>query len=230
MTGAQHRPDTVHPGFPRSTNREGTMVQIDIPAAFAASLLFLDVGRKSFRRDAPRPGDPLPGADAGEHSAAYYRFLFRTVFFAGFVIAPAGIYLLAGWPGWEQLYWTERVEQPAYSVVNASLYALFVMAIVFCSWLGHVVGHRWIVTGRERYLRPAWIGLLVAVSLLVLANYPAFTLVGTYGEYRSDRSSMGSVWENPHGFGVGWAIVMAWFAASLAFLVFRIRNESRRES
>jgi len=43
--------------------------------------------------------------------AIYYRYLFRSVFFAGFVIAPAGIYLLSGWPGWEQIYWSKRFEE-----------------------------------------------------------------------------------------------------------------------
>jgi len=77
------------------------------------------------------------------------KFLFRSVFFAGFVIAPAGIYLLTGWPGWEQLYWTERVEKPIFHLFNAMIYPLFIMAIVLCGYLGHIIGYHWLVTGKE---------------------------------------------------------------------------------
>ncbi|MEK7280485.1 MAG: hypothetical protein AAB090_07560, partial [Nitrospirota bacterium] len=151
------------------------MVQIDIPAAFIASQLFLDLGRNMIKKEAAKAPE--------DHPAIYYKFLFRSVFFAGFVIAPAGIYLLTGWPGWEQLYWTERVEKPIFHLFNAMIYPLFIMAIVLGGYLGHIIGYRWLVTGKEKYLRPTYIALLIAVSILVLLNYPAFTLVGTYQEY-----------------------------------------------
>lgn len=195
------------------------MVQIDIPAAFVASMLFLDVGRKTVERES--------GADPSARPAVFYRFLSRSVFFAAAVIVPAGIYLLAGWPGWEQLYWTERVEKVMYSWPNAMLPALFVMAIVLAAYAGHVVGYRWLVTGKGKYLRPTYIGVLAAVTILVLAMYPAFTVVGTYQEYHNNREAMGSAWSNPHGFGVGWVMVMLYFSAALLWMLYRIRKESR---
>lgn len=194
------------------------MVQIDIPAAFIASQFFLDIGRRAIKREAEKSAEKYP--------AVYYRFLFRSVFFASFVIAPAGIYLLVGWPGWEQMYWTERVEKPIFHLYNAILYPLFIMAIVFFAYIGHVVGYRWLVTGRERYLRPAYVSLLLAVSLLVLLNYPAFTLVGTYQQYHNDRGSMDAAWNNPYDFGTGWLIIMVYFAVSFLYLFFIIRKEA----
>jgi hypothetical protein len=195
------------------------MVQIDIPAAFVASMLFLDVGRKTVAREAK--------ADQAARPAVFYRFLFRSVFFAGAVIAPAGIYLLAGWPGWEQLYWTERVEKVIYSWPNAALPALFVMAIVLAAYGGHILGYRWLVTGKGKLLRPTYIGVLAAVGIVVLATYPAFTVVGTYAEYHGNRETMESALSNPYGFGVGWVIVMVYFSAALLWTVLRIRRESR---
>lgn len=195
------------------------MVQIDIPAAFIASQFFLDIGRKVVKRMASEGPE-------GER-AVYYRFLFRSIFFAGFVIAPAGIYLLVGWPGWEQLYWIENVERPIFNPCNALLYPLFIMAIVFGAYLGHIIGYRWLVTGKERYLRPTYVSLLIAVTILVLLNYPAFILVGTYQEYYSAREGMAKVWENPYGFSYAWLGVMVYFTISFLYMVFRIRKEVR---
>ena len=195
------------------------MVQIDIPAAFIASQLFLDIGKRLIKEQHKETAENKPGI--------YYKFLFRSVFFAGAVIAPAGIYLLAGWPGWEQIYWTERVESVIFNWVNSLIPALFVMAIVVSAYAGHVLGYRWIVTGKEKYLRPTYIGLLLLVSVVVLLNYPAFTLVGTYQEYHSNRDAMVAAWKNPHNFSVGWTMVMIYFAGSFLYLFSKIRKESK---
>jgi len=192
------------------------MVQIDIPAAFIASQLFLDLGKKAV----------MANAESDRKEATYYRFLSRSLVFAGAVIAPAGIYLLAGWPGWEQIYWTSRVEQVIFSWTNALLPALFVMAIVLAGYLGHVIGYRWLTTGRGEYLRPTYVGLLLAVGALVLLNYPAFLLVGTYHEYHFERAAMPQVWQNPHNFTVGWALVMLYFTIALIYFIVRVRRDA----
>lgn len=198
------------------------MVQIDIPAAFIVSQLILDIGRKYIKKEAQN------ASSSDGRPSVYYQYLFRSVFFAGFVIAPAGIYLLTGWPGWEQIYWTELVEQPQYGVFKAMLYALFIMAIVFSAYLGHVIGYKWLTTGKERYLRPTYIILLIAVSVIVLANYPAFTVVGTYAEYHSNWRAMGRAWNNPHNFSIGWLIVMAYFSISFVCLLCAVRKDNKR--
>jgi MFS family permease len=196
------------------------MVQIDIPAAFIASQFFLDIGRKAIKREVEKSTDKYP--------SIYYRFLFRAVFFASFVIAPAGIYLLVGWPGWEQMYWTERVEKPIFHLWNAMIYPLFIMAIVLGAYIGHIVGYRWLVAGKEKYLRATYISLLILVFLIVILNYPAFTLVGTYQQYHFNRESMEAAWNNPHDFGVGWLIIMVYFAVSFLYLFITIRKENTK--
>jgi len=200
------------------------MVQIDVPSAFAVGMFSVDLGRKVLKSEADRSGKEKP--------AAYYRYLFRSVFFAGFVIAPAGIYLLSGWPGWEQIYWSRRFEEVVHTGwVNALLPAAFVMAIVLGAYLGHVLGYRWLVSGREQYLRPTYIGLLVLVSIVVLFNYPSFTLVGTYDQYHGlnghSRGEMEHAWNNPYGFSAGWVGVMVFFIVPLVYLILRIRGEVR---
>ena len=200
------------------------MVQIDIPAAFVVSMLSIDLGRKVLKEGAEKSGEAKP--------AIYYRYLFRSVFFAGFVIAPAGIYLLSGWPGWEQIYWSKRFEEVMHTGwVNALLPALFVMAIVFAGYCGHTLGYRWLVSGKAKYLRPTYIGVLVAVSIVVLSCYPSFFLMGTYDQYHNlndqTRGSIASVWSNPYGFSVAWIGVMIYFAVAMAYLILTIWKENR---
>lgn len=200
------------------------MVQIDIPAAFIASQLFLDIGKDAIKKEARLQSDDKP--------KIYYMFLWRTVFFAGFAIAPAGIYLLGGWPGWEQMYWTPRVEHIQYDWFNAMLPTLFLMAIVFCSYLGHVIGYGWIVAGKEKYLRPTYLGILAFVVAVVAINYPAFIKVATYEEYwaaveAGTTSSLHNVWDNYLGFGTGWFIIMIYFLIAFLFMLYILFKEKK---
>jgi len=200
------------------------MVQIDIPAAFVVSMFSIDLGRKLIKREAEKRSGAKP--------AIYYRYLFRSIFFAGFVIAPAGIYLLAGWPGWEQIYWCRRFEELIHTGwVNALLPAFFIMAIVLAGYCGHVLGYRWLVSGKVKYLRPTYIVVLIMVTIVVLLNYPSFLLVGTYDQYHNlngqTREAMAEVWSNPYGFSVAWVGVMIYFIVALAYLVLKIRKENQ---
>lgn len=200
------------------------MVQIDIPAAFVVSMLSIDLGRRVLKAEAEKTDKGKP--------TMYYRYLFRSIFFAGFVIAPAGIYLLAGWPGWEQIYWSKLFEEVMHTGwVNALLPALFIMAIVLAGYLGHVLGYRWLIHGKAKYLRPTYIGVLVVVGIVVLLNYPSFLLVGTYDQYHNlngqIRDAMEYVWSNPYGFSVGWVGVMIYFVVALGYLIVKIRKESQ---
>jgi hypothetical protein len=198
------------------------MVQIDIPAAFVVSMLSIDLGRKVLKREAKTTDKEKP--------AIYYQYLIRSIFFAAFVIAPAGIYLLSGWPGWEQIYWSKRFEEVMHTGwVNALLPAFFVMAIVIGAYWGHVLGYRWLINGKEKYLRPTYIGVLIVVGIVVLLNYPSFLLVGTYDQYHNlngqIREAMASVFSNPYGFSVAWVGVMIYFVTALGYLIFKIRRE-----
>ncbi len=200
------------------------MVQIDIPAGFVVSMLVIDIGRQALKKDCDYTRT--------EKSPLYYRYLFRSLLFAGAVIAPAGIYLLAGWPGWEQIYWSKRFEEVMHTGwANALLPAFFVLFIMLAAYAGHVLGYRWLTTGKEKYIRPTWIGLLVVVGMVVLLNYPSFLLVGTYDQYHNlngqAREAMSSVFTNPHGFSVGWVCVMIYFALALGYLCLKVFRENK---
>ncbi len=199
------------------------MVQIDIPAAFVVSMLSIDLGRKVLKAEAEKTDKEKP--------AIYYQYLFRSIFFAGFVIAPAGIYLLSGWPGWEQIYWSKRFEEVMHTGwANALLPTFFVMAIVLGAYWGHVLGYRWLISGKEKYLRPTYIGVLIVVGIVVLFNYPSFLLVGTYDQYHNlngqTREAMTSVLSNPYGFSVAWVGVMTYFVIAMGYIIFKIRREN----
>jgi hypothetical protein len=198
------------------------MVQIDIPAAFVVSMFSLDLGRKVLQKEAKKNYVGKP--------AVYYRFLCRSVFFAGFVIAPAGIYLLAGWPGWEQIYWSRRFEQVMHAGwFNATLPALFIMAIILAAYVGHVLGYRLLAGGKEKYLRPTYIAVLIVISVVVLSCYPSFLLMGTFDQYHNlngqSRDMMTTVWKNPYDFSMAWVGVMVYFVSALVYLIFLIRKE-----
>ncbi len=200
------------------------MVQIDIPAGFVVSMLTIDLGRRALKKNYEE--------NQTEKSALYYLYLFRSVLFAGMVIAPAGIYLLSGWPGWEQIYWSKRFEEAMHTGwLNALLPALFVLFIVLAAYAGHVVGYRWLITGREKYIRPAWIGLLLLVGIVVLLCYPSFLLVGTYDQYHNlngqAREAMASVFHNPYGFSVGWITVMVYFVLAFGYLCSKVLRENK---
>ena len=201
------------------------MVQLDIPAAFVASMFFADLGKKILRREAEK--------SEGKKTGAYYRFLSRSVLFAGLVICPAGIYLLAGWPGWENIYWYRRFEELILrGWVNALLPTAFLMSIIISGYIGFRLGYRLIIKGKEKYLRTIYIGVLLLSFVPVLLSYPSFLLVGTYDEYHNvtgqTRDMMPKVWDNPYEFGVGWLGVMIYFVIMLLIVSARIRREVKK--
>ena len=203
------------------------MVQLDIPAAFAASMFFVDLGKKILKREAEKSVDKKPGA--------YYKFLARSILFASLAVCPAGLYLLAGWPGWENIYWYRRFEVMIFSGwFNPLLPTAFMMCIVFAGYIGYKLGYRLVIKGKGNYLRPIYLGVLVLSSVPVLLSYPSFLLVGTYNQYHNlagqTREMMVNAWKNPHDFGVGWLGVMIYFTIILLIMIFRIRGEVKRYS
>ncbi len=195
------------------------MVQLDVPAAFMVSQLFVDMGRKEIQR----------AGGEQERKLLYYKYLARSLLFAGLVIVPGGSYLLSSFPGWESLYWFPFAERMAFHPGNALLFPFFVGGIVAGGWLGHHLAFRWVVAGREKYLRPSYLGVLGAACLLVLGSYPSFELVGTCDQYRHDRAAMASVWHNPHNFLLAWGIPMAIFGVILLALALKIRRDAQGE-
>jgi hypothetical protein len=200
------------------------VVQLDIPAAFAASQLIVDLARKKIVSEARESGAEKP--------LAYYRYLFYSIFFASVVIVPAGLYLVCGWPGWEQIYWSKRFEQLIHTGWVNSLYpTAFILGIVLAAYVGYRLAYHWVTTGRGRYLRPVYIGVLLIAGLVVLLCYPSFLMVGTYDQYHNQggqtRESMAKVWENPFDFGVGWVGVMLYFLVCLAYTIVKVRKEAK---
>jgi hypothetical protein len=200
------------------------MVQLDIPAAFAVGQLFAYVGRKRIKREAE--------VSDGKKPPVYYRYLFYSVFFSSVVIVPAGLYLICGWPGWEQIYWSKRFETVIHAGwVNALLPTLFILGIVLAGFSGFRLAYHWITTGKERRVLPAFIGVLVLAAAVVAACYPSFLLVGTFDQYHQlngeTRDAMATVWDNAYDFGYGWVGVMVYFTLSLIIVLRKLIKENR---
>jgi len=203
------------------------MIQLDLPAAFLASLFFLDLGRKSIKQKTQNTD--------GRYPAVYHRFLSRSLLFAGLVITPICIYFVVGWPGWEQLYWSRRFEETMHNGgINALLPGLCGLAIILVSYLGHFIGYRWITAGHLKYLRFAYIIISTAVIMVILLHHPAFLLVGTYDQYHNlngqTRDSMASIFDNWEGFTVALGGVLIYFAIALAYMILKIQKDNRGES
>jgi hypothetical protein len=195
------------------------MVQIDIPIAFIISQLTVDIGKNVIKAEAKE--------EKGAKPKIYYQYLARCLLVAGLVIAPAGGYLLAGWPGWESQYWWWRFEQPMYSNVNALLPALFTFTIVLGGYLGFELGYRLVISDRERYLKPIYIGLLALTSGTVLLGWPAPVRVGTLQEFAANPAGMAYLWDNWRGFFTGWVGVIVFFSAAFAFFIMMQVREAR---
>lgn len=200
------------------------MVQLDIPAAFAVSQLFAYLGRKKIKNEAAESGDKKP--------LIYYRYLFYSVFFSSVVIVPAGLYLVCGWPGWEQIYWSRRFEEVIHTGwVNALFPTLFILCIVLAGYFGFRLAYRWIVGGKERYVIPTAVGVLVVAAVVVAVCYPSFILVGTYDQYHNlngeTRAAMAKVWKNAYDFGYGWLGVMIFFSLSMIYALRKLLKENR---
>lgn len=200
------------------------MVQLDIPTAFAASQIFAYIGRKQIKREADESGE--------KKTLIYYRYLFYSVLFSAVVIVPAGLYLVCGWPGWEQIYWSKRFEELIHTGwVNALFPTLFILGIVLAGYFGFRLAYYWITKGKERYLLPSAIGILILAAVVVAACYPSFLLVGTYDQYHSlngeTRDAMAKVWENPYDFAYGWTGVMVYFTVSIIYTLRKLIRENR---
>jgi hypothetical protein len=200
------------------------MVQLDIPAAFAVSQLFAYMGRKRIKKEAEESGEKKP--------VIYYRYLFYSVFFSSVVIVPAGLYLVCGWPGWEQIYWSKRFEELIHTGwVNALFPTLFIVGIVLAGYFGFRLAYHWITKGKERYILPTFVGVLVLATVVVAVCYPSFILVGTYDQYHNlngeAREAMAKVWKNAYDFGYGWTGVMVFFGVSMIYVLRKLKRENR---
>ena len=200
------------------------MVQLDIPAAFAVSQLFAYMGRKRIKREADEAG--------GQKPPIYYRYLFYSVFFSAVVIVPAGLYLVSGWPGWEQIYWSRRFEEVIHTGwVNALFPTLFILFIVLAAYAGFHLAYKWIKNGKERYIVPTFVGVLVLAAAVVAVCYPSFILLGTYDQYHGlngeTRDAMAKVWANKYDFGYGWLGVMIFFSLAMIYALRKLKKENK---
>jgi hypothetical protein len=114
-----------------------------------------------------------------------------------------------------------------YSNINALLPALFTFSIVLGGYLGFELGYRLLVSEREKYLKPIYIGVLALTSAIVLLGWPAPIRVGTFQEFHANPTDMAYLWDNWQGFFTGWVGVIVFFVIAFAYFVVIQLREAR---
>ena len=115
--------------------------------------------------------------------------------------------------------------------MNALYPTLFIVGIVVAGYAGFRVAYHWIVNGKERYVIPTFVGVLLAAAVVVAVCYPSFLLVGTYDQYHGlngqTRAAMAKAWENAYDFGYGWLGGMIFFILAMIYTLRKLIRENR---
>lgn len=146
------------------------MVQVDLPAAFAAGQILALLGRGHLRNEQHILSGRLLGV-----AALYFSLVF----------APAGLFLLIAWPAWESMYWWGWIEAPAGNPVVALFYVGFFITMVLLGVGGFALGHFLYRRGKDRAVKT-----LICIGLvLTLAPFFIWPLtwyyVGDYAQYHA---------------------------------------------
>lgn len=149
------------------------MVQVDIPAAFVCSQVFAWSGRRWLADEKP--------SWTGRYTAIAFAY-------SAMVVGACGLYLLAGWPEWEVMYWFESVRMDTANFGNALLALvapLFIVVTGLAGGAGFMLAHQWARAGKPRRILVAlWTGAALAVAMFAL-NPSAPMFVGHYHDYHA---------------------------------------------
>jgi hypothetical protein len=171
------------------------MVQVDLPAAFATGQLFSLLSSRYLEKEPKIFTNGLLGP---------------LNFYLTCGLAPAGLYLLIGYPSWEVMYLTDWVERPFDRPLVAGFYVVFLMLIVFLGNVGFTLGHHWLRLGRYRWVLWGTILGYVATVTPFLLRWGVWFKVGTYQEFLDGNGY--SFWSPP--FFTGWLVVMSYMVVA----------------
>jgi hypothetical protein len=151
-----------------------TVVQIDIPIAFAVGQMLADAANQQLSTGRPEP---------------YYRTLAITNIFMGLFFAPIPIYFFVDYFGWETTYMCDPARVTRF-FIPIVLFALFLAAN-----LGFWLSNALIRKGRAGIGRVIY-GLIWIYSLgWIFGNWPRSTRLGTYAQYHTALDTMTRIWE-----------------------------------
>jgi len=182
------------------------MVQVDIPAAFVCSQVFAWSGRRWLVDEPP--------SWLGRYTAIAFAY-------AAAVVGACGLYLFAGWPEWEVMYWFEPIRMDTANFGNpllALVAPLFIVVTGLAGGGGFLLAHRWARAGKPRRILAAlWIGVAFILGMFLL-NPAAPMFVGRYYDYHAYlREAVASARPLDYGvlmlgpwtFGIPWAAQQA---------------------
>lgn len=178
------------------------MVQVDLPGAFAAGLIFAILSKKYLQKEKKKFTHRLMGP-----IGCYFSLIY----------APIGLFLLFGWPAWESMYWWKWIEQPAFNPAVAFFYIAFYLAMILIGNISYSIGHSLYKNGKEKIVNIlAAIGIIL--TLLPFFLWPfTWNYVGTYAQYHAVPKETTTMFATP-SFFYPWLLVMGYFViASVIF-------------
>lgn len=185
------------------------MLAMDIPIAGMAGLILAEGGKDLVR------------------SSDRFKTTFLRVFvlmYAAIFIAPTPVYYFLGWPAWEVNFlwpWVDRV-------LDHPLRAAFSYALLACAvlptWAGFELGRRWLLRGKDRWVRIGYIALFLLTGLIILLLWDiTFNVYSTFERYEAGDGY--PFWSHP--FVTGWAITSIYFWGSLIGSYVWLRRKGR---
>lgn len=165
------------------------MVQVDLPAAFVIGQIYAMLAKSYLKKEPRKFTNKLLGP---------------LNFFMSCCFAPAGMFLLVGWPAWEVMYNTGWVENPYNRPWVAGFYVFFGIVMVVLGNVGFILAHHWY---RKDLDKRVTIGIAAGSFLTVLPfliRWGIWWKIGTYSDFIAKKGY--SFWNPP--FFHGWLGIM----------------------
>ncbi len=176
------------------------MVQVDLPASFAIGQIFAFLCRDYLKK---------------EPSIFLNKILGPFNVYLACCYAPAGMFLLIGWPAWEVMYKTGWFENPFDKPLVAGAYVLFGIIMVVLGNIGFILAHHWYRKGRDGWV--IW-GSFLGVFLTVLPFFLQWGIWMNIGDFNTvvEQGLGYSFWDPP--FFKGWLAIMGYLAGTLIIM------------
>lgn len=188
------------------------MVQVDVPAAFAMGQVYALIAKQSLSKEPSLLGN---------------RFITLNNWYVTLILAPVGLFLLVGWPGWETMYRWSWVESVQFHPFTALFYILFLAAMVIIGNAGFIIAHRLYLRNKDQTAKKLLVvSIIISLSAFLIDINAPFS-IGTFEEYHNgesikvtrllvketekDRNQAGSTLSDARSFFIAWFFIMLYW-------------------
>ena len=147
-----------------------TMVQVDVPVAFAVGTMFADAARRQLQKGVP------------EYN---YKILLQNNIFQIFFFSWIPVYFILNYFGWETTHMWWQADS-----VTAYPYFVPVFLIIFFGAVnaGFLLGQRLITTGRPLANRVVYIGIFLFSAAWIFGQQNSTFRLGTYAQWQAGNA------------------------------------------